>query len=323
MLLFVPVCAGDEAQALDESVQESPVIASEPVEAEAQSANAEEQEQQWMDRSHKSVTNLAGKLAVWADGFFGSARAVTESPSSVLRLRPEYEWDEQEGNDWNLRANGRLKLPRLNERLSLAFITEDGNNTEEFYDPGIVSDGKSTAGLEYRLAKSETSKVSLVAALKSGPKGKLGGRYRYQVPFWQRNRFRFSEELFWIGGDGFGTLTRVDIDRSVDKDLLLRWANKAEYSEESSGVEWSTQLSLVKKLDAKSAFRSFTFLDGETDPKVLNNRGLGVAYRRQFLREWLFWEIEPRYSWRKRWPEDDREGVTTVQFKLEMVFSSE
>lgn len=48
-----------------------------------------------------------------------------------------------------------------------------------------------------------------------------------------------------------------------------------------------------------------------------------MAYRRQFLREWLFWEIEPRYSWRKRWPEDDREGVTTVQFKLEMVFSSE
>lgn len=37
-----------------------------------------------------------------------------------------------------------------------------------------------------------------------------------------------SEELFWIGGDGGGTLTRGDLDHSLDDKTLLRWANKVE-----------------------------------------------------------------------------------------------
>jgi hypothetical protein len=277
----------------------------------------------WLDRSHRGVSNRTDKLAVWADNFFGSPRSVEESPTSVLRLRPRYEWDEEEGSDWKLRVTGRLKLPRVNKRLSLVFIKDDGDPGSEFYDPGIASDGSDTAGLQYRLAKSDTSKVNLIAGFKGGPKGKLGGRYRYQVPFLKRNRFRFSEELFWIGGDGFGTLTRVDIDHSPDKSTLWRWANKGEYSEESNGVEWSTRLWRVVKLDEKSALSTFGFLNGETDQKILKNRGFGVSYRRQFLRDWLFWEIEPLYTWRKSRPEDEREGVAIIKLEFEMVFGSE
>lgn len=274
----------------------------------------------WLDRGHASVENRAEKLAVWADNFFGSPRSVEESPTSVLRLRPRYEWDEEDGSEWKLRATGRLKLPQLNKRVSLVFIKDDNDLGEEFYDPGIASDGDSTAGLQYRLSKSDTSKVYLIAGMKAGPKGKLGGRYRFQVPFWSTNRFRFSEELFWIGGDGFGTLTRLDIDHSPRKETLWRWASKGEYSEESSGLEWSTRLDRAHKIDEKSAYRFYGFFAGETDSDLLTNRGFGAAYRRQFLREWLFWEIEPQYGWRKSEPEDEREGVATIQFKLEMVF---
>jgi len=38
----------------------------------------------------------------------------------------------------------------------------------------------------------------------------------------------FSEELCWIGGDGFGTLTRADIDHSLNDKTLLRWTNKVD-----------------------------------------------------------------------------------------------
>ena len=101
---------------------------------------------------------------------------------------------------------------------------------------------------------------------------------------------------------------------------MLRWANKAEYSEESNGVEWNSRVAWIKKLDEKSAFRVFTFIRGETDPEILKSRGFGTAYRRQFLRDWLYWEIEPQYAWRKRRPEQEREGVASVKLRLEIVF---
>ncbi len=274
----------------------------------------------WIDTRHEQVSNSADDLANWVDSFFGHTRSVDDSAKSIVRIRPQFEWDEEDDTDWKLRATGKLYLPRTNERLSLVFLSEDGDFDDEFYDPALASDGASTVGLQYQIHKEERSRVNLIAGLKAGPKGKLGVKYRYQVPFGLRNRFRFSEELFWIGGDGFGTLTRADIDHSLGEGTLLRWANKAEYSEESNGVEWNSRVAWIRRLDEKSAFRLFTFIRGETDPELLKSRGFGTAYRRQFLRDWLFWEIEPQYAWRKRRPETEREGVASVKLRLEIIF---
>lgn len=284
----------------------------------------DQEEQAWMDRSHDRVIRSADELANWADNFFGNPRSDLEShATSRLRLRPQYEWDEEDGSDWKLRATGRLTLPQVNQRLSLVFFSDDGDSQEEFYNPALASDGNSTLGLQYQVQQEKHSRMDLIAAVKSGLKGKVATRYRYRRPFWERNRFLFSEELFWIGGDGFGTLTRMDIDRKLSDTQLLRWANKAEYSEESNGVEWNSRLAWIKRLNDKSAVRVFSFIRGETDPDLLKSRGFGFAYRREFIRDWLYWEVEPRYAWRKQKTYRERDEVASVKLRIEVLFSSE
>jgi hypothetical protein len=276
----------------------------------------------WIDERYANLTDRTERLAIWLDGFFSQSRAVEETPESLIRLRSAYQWDEDDGGDWKLRATGRLYLPATSERLSLVFLGEEGEFDSEFYDPGLVSDERSTVGLEYRLADRERSRVDLTAGLRSGPKGKLGGRYRYQRPLGGRWRLRAGEELFWIGGDGFGTLTRLDLDRRLSGRALLRLAGRAEYSEESNGVEWDTRLILGRRLGDDEALRAFTFIRGETDPRYLKTGGFGAAYRRSFLRRWLFWEVEPSYQWRKERPGDNREGLFSVSARLEIVLGS-
>jgi hypothetical protein len=294
-----------------------------PTQSETQTAHGsgpdDTVEPAWVDVRHKDLTERANAFANWVDDFFGHARSVQDSPRSILRIRPQFEWDEQEDEDWKIRATGRLYLPRTSDRLSLVFLGQDDEFEDEFYDPAATSDGDSTIGLEYRIRDKKKHKAFLFAGMKAGPKGKLGARYRYQVPFLKRNRFRFSEELFWIGGDGFGTLTRADIDRTLSSSTLLRWANKVEYSEESNGAEWNSRVSWIKRLDDDAAFRAFTFIRGETDPEILKSRGFGVGLRRRFLRDWLYWEVEPRYAWRKRRRDTDREGVAMVNFRIELI----
>ena len=308
----------DAAVASDRSGESQPA-ADNPAPEEPDSDQPATAEEPWIDARHKDLNKRADAFANWVDDFFGHARSVQDSPASIIRIRPQFEWDEEEDTDWKIRATGRLYLPKTNDRLSLVFLGQDEEFTDEFYDPAATTDGDSTIGLEYRIRDEDRHQTSLFAGMKAGPKGKLGARYRYQAPFLKRNRFRFSEEFFWIGGDGFGTLTRADIDRTLSSSTLLRWANKAEYSEESNGVEWNSRVAWIKRLDENAAFRAFTFIRGETDPEILKSRGFGVAYRRTFLRDWLFWEVEPRYAWRKRRPGKDREGVAMVTLRLELI----
>jgi hypothetical protein len=281
-----------------------------------------ENAESWVDSRHQQFSNSADQLANWMDNFFGNPQTDLEAASSIIRIRPQYEWDERDGSDWKLRGTGRLLLPNVNKRLSLVFEGSDGDFDEEFYDPALTSDGDSSIGLQYQLRDKPRSKLYLIVATKSGPKGKLGARYRHLRPLGDRNRFMFSEELFWIGGDGFGTLTRGDIDHSLDDKTLLRWANKVEYSEESNGAEWNTRAAWVKRLGKRSALSVFSFIRGETDPEILKSRGFGVTYRHQFFRDWLYYEVEPRYSWRKRKPEVEREGVASIKLSLEITFGS-
>ncbi len=276
----------------------------------------------WIDQRYASLTDRTEKLALWLDGFFSQSRSVEDTPESLLRLRTTYQWDEDDGSDWKLRATGRLFLPATSERLSLVFLGEEGEFESEFYDPGLVTDERSTVGVEYRLTDRERSRLDLTAGLRSGPKGKLGGRYRYQLPLGKRWRLRAGEELFWIGGDGFGTLTRLDLDRYLGAGALLRLAGRAEYSEESNGVEWDSRLILGRRLKDDRALRAFAFIKGETDPRYLKTRGFGAAYRRSFLRRWLYWEVEPRYQWRKDFPGDNRNGLFSVSARLEIVLGS-
>ena len=81
----------------------------------------------WVDARHRQISARGGELAEWADNFFGGDKAVEESATSILRVRPQFEWDEQDDTDWKLRAAGRFYLPRSRERLSLVFFGEDGD----------------------------------------------------------------------------------------------------------------------------------------------------------------------------------------------------
>lgn len=278
-------------------------------------------EETWYDSGHSAATGSADELAQWVDSFFGLPQADLESATSIIRLRPQYQYDEEDGSDWKLRATGQLRLPRLNQRLSLVFIGQDGEFGEEFYDPAR-SDGDSSVALQYQIRDDEHHRLDLLVGGKSGPKGKVGMRYRYQVPFMQRNRFRFSEELSWVGGDGFGTLSRFDIDHLLSQRTLLRWANRGEYSEESNGLEWSSRVAWVKRLDKRRAASVFTFIRGDTDPDLLKSYGVGLSFRRRYLRDWLFLELEPRYAWRKGKQDEERDGVYSVRLRLEIIIGS-
>jgi hypothetical protein len=140
----------------------------------------------------------------------------------------------------------------------------------------------------------------------------LGAGFRLVIPpeAFVRSRFqhthhisditlaRVAETLFVNSVAGIGETTEFSLERMLDPKNILRWASSGTITHRSTGLEWGTELSLVRELTSKNAITATAGAYGNSNlDDVINNYRLSVRYRRNFLRSWLFYELTPEVSW--------------------------
>lgn len=332
--------AGKATDAANSSLAIEPVSTSKnsdhSVSADSKETKKESNKSGWMDSSHLFVTRQSDNLVQWFDGFFGIPRSDLESAQSFLRLRMDNEWDEEDGNSVGFRVRGKVRLPRVSERIGLIFSDERGDETGGGDSIEALSEGgpSNDVALQYTGIDEDRSRLDFKLGFRSGLRVKLAARYRYELPLPKEMLARFSEELYFRDGEGFGTFTRLDFDKALDNEKLLRWSNRFEWGEETRGVEWGSTLSMARRINDKSALSYFMNVEGDTRPNELNRSyGMGVTYRRNFLRRWLFYELEPAYVWRRNFVEpelgmgdpyfEERNGVARFTARLEILFGTD
>lgn len=281
----------------------------------------------WIDRRHTLMSNQADALARWLDGFFGVPRSDLEAAHSRLRVRLAHHLDEIEASDTDIGVRGKLFLPRINKRLSLLFSDQELN---EFEDSGNLdgltrpNEDNSSVGLQYNFWNKIQSRLDFNLGVRSGLEPRTSVRYRQETPIQEIYLARFSQELFVRAEEGVGSVARVDLDRALSNSRLLRFANRFEFGENSDGLEWGIRVSQSKRLGGEQGVSYFTFINGETRPEELTTSyGLGVLYRINFFRSWLFAELEPSYAWRRDEPGDSREGAARLTLRLEVALDTE
>ena len=276
----------------------------------------------WFDDSRNYVGTSADDLAIWIDTFFSEPRSDIESAKSSLRLTYENQWQEGDGSSENIKLRGKIRLPGINKRLSLVLTDEEDNESGVGSDLNTLSsDSEDTQlSLQYRARKGKRTRVDYGLGMSSSLKGKARVRYRYQVPWSETTTHRVTETLYFVDGEGFGLRSRYEIDYMADDNRLVRWDNQAKVAEEIDGVEWSTRLSLAERLSRQRAVSVFSWVNGETRPQTLTKSyGVGLLFRRNFYRPWLFLEVEPAYAWRRESVELSRHGAWLFAFRLEMM----
>jgi hypothetical protein len=120
--------------------------------------------------------------------------------------------------------------------------------------------------------------------------------------------------VFWQNTEGFGTTTRVNIDR-------VSWGNLAKYTEETLGVEWYSQFTLFQSVGQRTGLAWQAQIEGATDNEVQLTRHSGrLIMRRQLTPEWLILELRGGVSWPRRRVEEKREASPEVGIAIEMQF---
>ena len=276
-----------------------------------------EEDINWVDDSHAYVTDQAQALTEWMDEFFGDPNYDLEKAESLLRLELIDDWESEEGHDLKVRLRGKLQLPRISRRLNLVFSGEDSDFQDE--SDRAVED---SIGLQYELREGGRSRIDLTMGLASGNL-RPGVKYRSEAPIDDRHSYRFVERLQYEDGEGFYSISQLDLNRVRDEDSVWRFSTRGIWGERTDGVEWRTRLALRKRYDVDArrpfAINYFGAIRGVTRPdSFVKNYRLGVTWRRQIYRDFLFMELEPAINYRRRNLDEDRDIVWGFVVRLEI-----
>ncbi len=296
----------------------------------------------WVDASHRYIGNRADDLAVYLDRFFGSPQEDLESADSNIRFITRLDWDQDDGNKTKFRLRGNVHLPRVNERLSLVLNGEDQDNQSGVSDPGE----ENTAGLQLNALQTKRSRFDLTLSATSGPNLKPGARYRYKDNWGDRSRFRYTGRADYSNDKRFRLVNNLEFDYLTGMTSLVRWSNRIEYGQRTEGTEWSSIVSWRYGYSLDSAFAWVFGLNGKSSPDVpnkiregkpfngvqyppnatggsslLTNYGTILKFRNRLYSDWLYLEVEPGWSYRKRNNFEERHGVWHARINFEITFN--
>lgn len=279
-----------------------------------------------LDSSHEYVTYRFDSVARWIDGFFGDQRTDLESAHSFIRVRQNNTWQEGEPFHDSVSVRAKLRLPRLKERLNLIIADEqddeDINQSNSIDDIARSESGNEEIALQYQAKKKKRHEVDYKLGLRSGTEVRLGARLRREWLSSGNILARVTETAYWQDTRGFGSRSVFDIDYVPSDDRLLRWSNRLDFTEDTLGTPWRSRLLYNTILDKKQGLAYYLQSEGETRPDYLTTSyGPGILYRINLFKRWLFFEVEPVYSWRRAEVEDSRKGVAAITARVEVVFS--
>jgi hypothetical protein len=286
------------------------------------------------EETHDGLERGILQQAIRLDNFFGTVDSQKEQLTSyLLRWRNSVRLEQGGGYSKlgsTLRAS--FDLSRINERLRL---TISGENEPEPFAPSLPEDPGNpgfdrtfqsarivNTELRYQLIRSPATDfflgggVDLVLPLRPFTRA----RYQYSYRISEISLVRMAETLFAKTPYGVGETSELTVERLLKPKTVLRWASSGTVSHEIGALEWGSELSLLHELSSRSAVTVTGGIYGNTSFNYrIGNYQILSRYRHNFLRSWLFYELEPEVSWPRR-ADGSLPTTYAFTFRLEVVF---
>ncbi|MBF0196215.1 MAG: hypothetical protein HQL32_00820 [Planctomycetes bacterium] len=280
-----------------------------------------------VDKTHLRLSKHIHDSAEWFDNHFGSSQEFENYHNhSFIRAKTGIEWGEGDGFSPRLRLQGKADLPRLKRRLSIvASSTSDElfqknlSGTEEVTEGDRGTHRLSTA-IRWTLYKTRDLFLKMDGGIRFSfpldPYAKL--RFEHQKALPRKWQLRFSETLYTSVYNATGETTQFDFTRPICQKSIIRLTSRGTYSDESDGLEWLQGVRYYYCFGKDHAIAYYCSVYGVTRPKFQHDEyNIGLAYRKQFYRPWLFYVVEPEFIFPR---EDSWDKYFRVILSLECIF---
>ena len=280
-------------------------------------------EKSWYDETQVYVNTAFCEPALWFDNFFGSDRVFNEGAAGTyIRWRNDFTYDEEEYFDFKTNLSFSIELPGLENRLRLTFESDEDEALRDV-SPG-QEQTTNTLGLQLDVKTNERSKFNVSISLSP----RIRFRYRYTYPVADSITLRLTQEV-QREKDVNSARTLFDFEKLFQNQLFFRASSEGKLSEEFEGVDWLQAFVLYQRINKKTSLSYESSANGITEPMTLaTNYRLGVRFRKNFHRKWLFYEIAPEVTWPVTLDEDrleiteNRRSKWLIFFRFEVHFGN-
>ncbi len=289
------------------------------------------------DTAHRMIEQDLLARVIAFDDLFGSNRTDMKRQTKYqLRWRNSFRADQVGKIKFGTTAGLNVTLSKISDRLRLVITGEDEleqRSPSLPADPGTPGFDRTTSQdnrprlvnteLRYGLLRSSSIESFVGVGVRVVWPPEAFGRWRFQFTQQLNETMlsRIGETFFIKNAVGLGATTDFTLQQIIDPQTMVRWATTATASQEFEGLEWGSELSLNHQLSPISAVALTGGVYGNTiTAAAIESYRLFARYRRQFLREWLYFELEPEVSWPRngagRYP-----AFFAGTFRLEVVFA--
>ncbi len=281
-------------------------------------------ETSWYDETQVYVNSQFCEPALWFDNFFASERVFREGAAGTyIRWRNEFTYDEEDYYKFNSDISFSVELPGMQDRLRLTFESDEDETLRDVA-PGNNQNTTNSLGLQLDIAKNTRSKFNVSVSF--SPRIRL--RYRYTYPVFESVTLRLTQEVQREKAVN-SSRTLIDFEKLFENQLFFRSSSEAKLSEAYDGVDWLQAFVLFQRINKKTSLSYETSVNGVTQPRDLAlSYRVGLRFRKNFHRRWLFYEIAPEMTWPITLDVDQREIVRgrrskwLVFFRLEVHFGN-
>jgi hypothetical protein len=297
------------------------------------SMNDDPGEGQWVDRAHQGLHEFLWRSAMHVDGWFGAEMPEQVYAGNTLgSITPIVLWDEFNGFSQKFRFRVKMPLPHLDERFNAfvgtfspdEFVTERDQASGAIprqRSGGTIEQDETLLGIQYREREGGRFEADAGIRIRSPIDPFVKGGYRFEHVTDNHFILSLRETGFWRNSEGFGLTSRVDVERALDIDAMVRWTASGTISQESEGVRGYSALTLYNGLRGDRAIAGQIFTSGEFDAAVpLGEYGIRVAYRQRLFRDWFVLELRPSVTWPKDDPNQPRKASWGLGIGFEMSF---
>ncbi len=286
-----------------------------------------------LDRAQRTVYEVVNGTTRWFDTFFGESQLSDTDHVSRGLISVGGFWDQRDKFSGRVNLRARYALPALKHRTRLVLGRGDADDlidgTEEHIAEGLpgsfdddrdddwlIGFGYSRSG---NLARGFDVGVGIKVASPLEPYVRL--TYRWYKSYGNAWLLRIRPRAFWQQERGTGLTLQSDLDRVINPNVLVRWANSIAVEDEVEGLGWRSDLIAYQGLSNNRAFSYSIFALGEAEADVqLQNYGLELRYRQRLAREWFFIQLSTGLSWPRELLEEERHSNFGIGVMFEMRF---
>ncbi|ANF83060.1 hypothetical protein A3K93_00890 [Acinetobacter sp. NCu2D-2] len=294
------------------------------------------QDHSWFDIQQKKISDWADRSAEKMNHWFGTPEP-GQPASASLRVIVDTKWNQYDDFKFNPRIKGKIKLPTLENRLSLVFGDDSLDN--ELENNVAISDElpaqQSNAKLDRKQVKEENNSIALRwstfskrlpfetdldLGLRSGDD--LFTRLKLSR-YWQlENDFSFQAEQIYRYGLQSKNYLRTNLDFTharPDNPLLSNQFNIIYADQQDDDLTWNNYSFRQHQFFHDHRFSYGLYTGGYiNDTKArLNRWGPYISWRQPVLREWFFVQTDVNYLNDKR---EDRDHYLGATLRLEAFF---